>query len=229
MLDAIDTILIFASAAVILVAMTRRLLVAGIAGAWFGLAIVASASGAFDGQRTGPLALLFFFGLPLILAALVWQRPAIRAAWLAIPMPLLIGLNVIRSIGFMFLLLAADGRLSGPFPYSAGVGDIITGVFALPVAFAVARGTASRARVTAWNAFGMLDLVAAVSLGVVTRPGSAVQLLHVGVGSTGITQLPWSLIPTALVPFFIVTHAIIFAQLRALAPRRVPTAAAVRA
>jgi hypothetical protein len=226
MLDAIDTILVLSSAAVILVAMTRRLLVAGIAGAWFGLAVVASASGAFDGgRRTGPLALLFFFGLPILVAALVWQRPTVRAAWLAIPMPLLIGLNVIRTIGFMFLLLAAAGRLSGPFPYSAGWGDIITGVFALPVALAVARGTASRSLVTAWNAFGLLDLIAAVSLGVLSGPGSVVQLLHVGVGSTAITHLPYSLIPTALVPFFIVTHAVIFAQLRALAPRRVATVA----
>jgi len=221
MLDAIGTILILSSAAVILVAMTRRLLVAGIAGAWFGLAIVASASGAFDGARTGPLVVLFLFAFPLLAAALAWQRPTVRAAWLAIPMPLLIGLNVIRTLGFEFLLLAADGRLSGPFPYSAGWGDIITGVFALPVALAVARGTASRGLVAAWNAFGLLDLITAVGLGVVSRPGSAVQLLHVGVGSTAITHLPWSLIPTALVPFFIVVHVIIFAQLRARAPRRV--------
>jgi hypothetical protein len=229
MLDAIDTIFVFASAAVILVAMTRRLIVAGIAGAWFGLAIVAAASGAFDGKSTGPLVVLFLFAFPLVVAALAWLRPSVRAVWLAIPMQRLIGLNVIRSIGFMFLLLAADGRLSGPFPYSAGWGDVITGVFALPVALSVARGTASRARIVAWNAFGLLDLIAAVSLGVVSQPGSNVQLLHVGVGSTAITHLPYSLIPTALVPFFIVTHLVIFAQLRARAPRRVAAVATMHA
>ncbi|HTD59918.1 MAG TPA: hypothetical protein VK679_04650 [Gemmatimonadaceae bacterium] len=226
MLDAIGTILILTTAAVILVAMTRRLLFAGIAGAWVGLAVVAAASGALDGS---PFVLLFLFGLPLIVAALAWQRPTVRAAWLAIPLPLLIGLNVFRSLGFMFLLLAANGRLSGPFPYSAGWGDIITGVFALPVALAVARGTASRGLVAAWNAFGLLDLIVAVGLGVVSAAGSPVQLIHAGVGSAAITHLPWSLVPTALVPFFILTHAVVFAQLRARAPRRVPTAAAVRA
>jgi hypothetical protein len=226
MLDAIGTILILTTAAVILVAMTRRLLIAGIAGAWVGLAVVAAASGALDGS---PLVLLFLFSLPLIVAALAWQRPTVRAAWLAIPMPLLIGLNVFRSLGFMFLLLAANGRLAGPFPYSAGWGDIITGVLALPVALAVARGTSSRGLVTAWNAFGLLDLIVAVGLGVTSADGSPVQLIHAGVGSAAITHLPWSLVPTALVPFFIATHAVIFAQLRALAPRRVPTAATVRA
>jgi len=229
MLDAIGTILILTTAAVILVAMTRRLLIAGVAGAWFGLAVVASASGAFNGRVTGGLGVLFFFGLPLIVAALAWQRSSVRAAWLAIPLPLLIGLNVFRSLGFMFLLLAANGRLSGPFPYSAGWGDIITGVFALPVAMAVARGTASRGLVAAWNAFGLLDLIVAVGLGVVSGDGSAVQLIHAGVGSAAITHLPWSLVPTALVPFFIVTHAVIFAQLRARAPRRVPAVATMPA
>jgi hypothetical protein len=221
MLDAIGTILICSSAAVILVTVMRSKLVAGLAGAWFGIAIVAAASGVFDGKQTGALAVLVLFTLPLLVAAVAWQRPNLRAAMLAIPTPTLIGLNVIRTLGVMFLFLAADGRLSGPFPYSAGWGDIITGVLALPVALAVARGTDSGRLAAAWNAFGLLDLIVAVSLGVVSRDGSPVQLLHVGVGSTAITHLPWSLIPTALVPFFIVMHAVIFAQLRARAPRRV--------
>jgi hypothetical protein len=100
---------------------------------------------------------------------------------------------------------------------------------ALPVALAVARGTASRGLVTAWNAFGLLDLISAVSLGVLSRPGSPAQLLHVGVGSTAITHLPYSLIPTALVPFFILTHLVLFAQLRARAPRRVSAITAIPA
>jgi hypothetical protein len=144
---------------------------------------------------------------------------------MALPMPLLIGINVVRALGFMFLLLAADGRLAGPFPYSAGWGDIITGVFALPLAWAVSRGAASSLLVAIWNTFGILDLLAAVTLGVITSNGSPAQLIHVGVGSLAITHLPWSLIPTVLVPFFIVTHLIVLAQLRARAPRPVSTVA----
>lgn len=234
MLDSIGTILILPSAAVILVAMTsaltprlgQRILLAAIAGAYFGVAIVAAATGALDGAGGGPLVLLALFGLPLLTAAVLWSRPRTRSAMMALPMPLLIGINVIRALGFMFLLLAADGRLAGPFPYSAGWGDIITGVFALPVAFVVARGTNSGRLVAAWNAFGLLDLITAVSLGVTSANGSPAQLIHAGVGSQAITHLPWSLIPTVLVPFFIVTHAIVFAQLRARAPRRVNAVAA---
>jgi hypothetical protein len=226
MLDALGTILILTSAAVILVAMTsaltsnlgQRILLATIAGAYFGVAVVAAATGTFD---KGPLVLLVLFSLPLITAVVLWSRPRTHSAMIALPMPLLVGLNVIRALGFTFLLLAAEGRLAGPFPYSAGWGDIITGVVALPLAWAVSRGTASSQLVAAWNTFGLLDLVAAVALGVTSANGSPAQLIHAGVGSQAITHLPWSIVPTVLVPYFIVMHAIIFAQLRERAPGRV--------
>jgi hypothetical protein len=42
--------------------------------------------------------------------------PAARRALNAIPLPLLVGLNVIRLGGVLFVLLALAGRLSGRFP-----------------------------------------------------------------------------------------------------------------
>jgi hypothetical protein len=39
------------------------------------------------------------------------------------PPPLLIGLNAGRVFGVFFLLLAATGRMGGPFPFSAGWGE----------------------------------------------------------------------------------------------------------
>jgi hypothetical protein len=48
----------------------------------------------------------------------------------------MIGLNSARVLAVLFLLLAAQGRLAGPFPFLAGWGDIITGVFAIPLLFA---------------------------------------------------------------------------------------------
>jgi hypothetical protein len=61
----------------------------------------------------------------------------------------------------------------------------------------------------------MLDLILAVTLGVLSRNGSPVQLIHAGVGSAALAQLPWSLIPSLLVPYFLVSHGLVFAQLRA--------------
>jgi len=67
-----------------------------------------------------------------------------RSTLMAIPMPLLIGINALRVLGVLFLLLAATGRLSGPFPFSAGLGSIITGAFAIPLALSVARSQRPR-------------------------------------------------------------------------------------
>ena len=182
------------------------------AAAWTALAVAVSASGALRNPGTlgallsGPLAAT---------ALLAMVSPSVRARLLAIPLPTLIGVNVLRGAGFLFLLLAAAGRLDGPFPQSAGWGDILAGVLAIPVAALAARGAARyRRAIASWNVFGTLDLIIAVALGVTSAPGSPLQLIHAGVGSAAVTSLPWSLIPTVLVPFFLVLHGIVFARLR---------------
>ena len=70
------------------------------------------------------------------------------------------------------------------------------------------------AAVAGWNALGALDLLAAVTLGTLSSNGFAYQLLHYDEGSAAVQHLPWLLIPTVLVPFYLVTHGIILAQLR---------------
>jgi hypothetical protein len=225
MLDLFGTVFDTAAICIILTSVTGALrtpasrpsILAGLLGIWIGLAVAASESGLFADPTRGPPAALVFFSLPLIATALVAAFSArARSALLAIPTPLLIRLNVLRLGGLMFLLLAAADRLSGPFPYLAGWGDVITGAMALPVALLASRElTANRRRILAWNAFGMLDLILAVTLGVLSRNGSPVQLIHAGVGSAALAQLPWSLIPSLLVPYFLVSHGLVFAQLRA--------------
>jgi hypothetical protein len=156
------------------------------------------------------------FATPLLMVGALALSPRVRSSLMAIPMPLLIGVNALRVLGVLFLLLAAAGRLSGPFPYSAGLGDIITGALAIPLALSVARSQKLPARaLMRWNIFGTLDLIAAVSLGITSAAGSPLQLIHVGVGSEAMQYLPFCLVPTVLVPFYLITHAIIAAQLRA--------------
>jgi hypothetical protein len=117
----------------------------------------------------------------------------------------------------LFLLLAAAGRLAGPFPHFAGWGDIITGVFALPVAW-LAKDVRPRHlnAIAAWDLFGAADLVLAITLGVTSAEGSPLQIFTAAPGSAAIQQLPWSFVPTVLVPFWLILHAIIWAQLRRL-------------
>ncbi len=65
----------------------------------------------------------------------------------------------------------------------------------------------------AWNILGTLDLVTAVSLGVSSAPGSPLQIFGETIGSTAMWSLPWSSIPTLLVPFYLIIHGVIFARL----------------
>ncbi|HVH74560.1 MAG TPA: hypothetical protein VM755_06555 [Stellaceae bacterium] len=229
MLDALGTILATTAIAVGLVAfftaaplrMSWRLGLAAGAGVWIGVAAAIAGSGALERL---PI-LLAVFTLPLAAAAGVTLiSAAARAFLLALPLPLLIGLNLFRVGGLLFVLLATVGRLAGPFPYFAGLGDFATGLFAIPVALLAARGPADgRRRIATWNAFGTLDLVLAIALGITSRPGSALQLIHAGVGSAAMTSLPWALVPTVLVPFFLLVHAIVFARLRGCASDKLST------
>lgn len=223
MLDLIGTTVLTAAIAVNLnatimampLSSAQRLTAVAIAGLWIGLAVALASTGLYAINSTPLPAIGVMAGLPLVVAGIAALSFAgVRAALLALPLPLLVGLNVMRVAGAFFLLLAAQDRLSGPFPQSAGWGDVIVGLTAIPLTIAIARNSRTNsAALFAWNLFGTLDLIAAVSLGIMSAPGSPLQLFGGTIGSTAITALPWSTIPTLLVPFFLVTHAVIFARL----------------
>ena len=64
------------------------------------------------------------------------------------------------------------------------------------------------------EAFGIADLVLAIFLGVTSAEGSPLQLFHAAPGSEAMQHLPWSFVPTVLVPIFMILHAIIWVRLR---------------
>ena len=191
---------------------SRLALGAGV-GAWIALVVALTGSGAVSHS---PFLLPILFALPLIAAGLAASTAVRRSAMMAIPGPVIIALNTARVLGVFMVIAAFTGIMSGPFPYFAGIGDIITGVFALPVARIAARNP-SDIRVLEWNLFGMLDLIVAVSLGVMSANGSPLQIIHAIPGSAAMTTLPWGLIPMVLVPTFLIGHMLVFAHARAAA------------
>ena len=120
------------------------LAIAAGAGAWTGLAAAVAATGQF--ANTGvPFPLIGAFVLFPILAvsAVAMLFPAVRTSLLAVPTSTLVGLNIARALGFFFfILLAWVDRLGGPFPQSAGWGDVITGVLAVAIMRFASQGTA---------------------------------------------------------------------------------------
>jgi hypothetical protein len=194
----------------------QKLAGVSVAGLWIGFAIALATTGIYAATATPVPVVGIMVVLPLIMtgvAALL--SGGVRETLLALPVRLLLGLNALRILpGAFILLLASQGKLSGPFPQSAGWGDIIVGVIAIPLMLAGVRNFAgSRGALLAWNILGTLDLLEAVALGVLSAPGSPLQIYGGAVGSTAMWSLPWSTIPTLLVPFYFVTHGIIFAQM----------------
>jgi hypothetical protein len=114
----------------------------------------------------------------------------------AIPQHWLIGIQTFRILGGVFLIRYFEGQLPGLFAIPAGVGDVLTGIFAPLVAYWCFSGKPyARLAAIAWNLFGMADLVNAVALGTLT-----------GGGGGGIV-FPIVLIPVYAVPRAFLIHS----------------------
>jgi hypothetical protein len=194
------------------VSRVAKVTLAAVIGVWIGLAAAAAEAGWLTISRPVPVVGLFVV-VPLLAAALATAWPAACNAMLSIPMSVMVALNIVRVFAVLFLVLAAEGRLTGPFPYSAAWGDIITGVGAVAVLWLLKDGGARHiTAIAAWNLFGTADLVLAITFGIASAEGSPLQLFP-GPGSEAMQHAPWSFVPTVLVPLWLILHAIIAVQL----------------
>jgi hypothetical protein len=195
------------------VSRAAKITLAAAIGIWIGFAAAAAGAGWLRISRPIPVVGLFV-AAPLLAAAVATAWPRARRAMLSIPLPVMVALNVVRVFAVLFLLLAAEGWLTGPFPYCAAWGDIITGVVAVAVLwFFKDRGARHATAIAAWNLFGAADLVLAIAFGMTSVEGSPLQLFP-GPGSEAMQHVPWSFVPTVLVPIWLILHAIIAVQLR---------------
>jgi hypothetical protein len=195
------------------VSRVAKITLAALIGVWIGLAAAAAGAGWLTISRPVPV-VGFFVVAPLLATGLATAWPAACKAILSIPMPVMVALNIVRVFAVLFLMLAAEGRLTGPFPYSAAWGDIITGVVAVPVLWLLKDGGARyTTAIAAWNLFGAADLVLAIAFGITSSEGSPLQLFP-GPGSEAMQHAPWSFVPTVLVPIWLILHGIIAVQLR---------------
>jgi hypothetical protein len=140
----------------------------------------------------------------------------------AMPASWLVGLQVYRVLGGIFLVGWAHGVIPSLFALPAGIGDVTTGLLALPVAYSLAarNGGAVRGAI-AWNIFGLLDFTIAVGIGLVTTPGPF-QLIQPSIPNTGLGLYPNVLIPAFAVPSSILLHTLSLRQLRRVR-RQVPS------
>jgi len=151
--------------------------------------------------------------------------PQARDALLSVPMPALVAVHAGRVAGVFFLLLYFDGRLSAPFAPVAAIGDIITGAIALLLLALLARGVKiPKLWLGVWNAFGLLDLLTALGLAMLSVPGTAFRMFTEGPGTLVMGTLPWIFVPAMLVPVDLLVHVVIIAKLSS-APHAIKTMA----
>lgn len=138
------------------------------------------------------------------IAALFASR-SLRELNAAMPPAWLIAIQFYRVLGLIFLWpMWSSGVLSGTFAVPAGIGDVLTGLAAPLVAWAVARQRPGSHRLAvAWNWFGITDLIVA--------PAAAILAQSTNVGRFPLVVVPLFLGP----PLGILTHIYSLRNLRA--------------
>jgi hypothetical protein len=181
---------------------------------WFAVAWSAAIHGAFRTGTSLPLLPLAIW-LPLIIGVpLLLLSKRIGEVLDAMPATWLIAVQLYRVFGCWALVAGLRGALTGLLGWPAGTGDLLTGLLALPVAIAVATGTAQGRRAAIiWNMFGLADFAVAITMGAITSPGPF-QLIVPDAPSIGATgAYPDVLTPAFVVPCGVLLHALSLRQL----------------
>ncbi len=182
---------------------------------WFVVAFTTSLAGIYRPPEGSPPTIQYGLLTPIVLGVLLfWTWPLLRRTLAIIPNTWLVGVQLYRALGVIFLVLYAAGHLPGLFALPAGGFDVLVGILAPFVATAYARSPERAAlRVRSWNLLGITDLVVAVTLGFLTSP-SPLQLAAFDRPNVLIGMFPLVLIPVFAVPLSILLHIASLRKLR---------------
>ena len=190
-----------------------RNLTAAVLAAWFFLALGGSLLGAFDSGPRPPLPLGLAAVVPVAAFVACYLTSArFREFVLSLDLRVLTLTQTFRVVGIVFVILYFLGALPGVFALPAGWGDFAVGVTAPVVAWYWKRPFPYRTFVV-WNVLGILDLVTAMSLGVLAS-ATPVGALAGDVTTRLMGQFPLSLIPTFFVPLLLIFHLIALIRVR---------------
>jgi hypothetical protein len=162
-----------------------------------------------------PLIPIFAAGSFAVALLALRLSPALRRAVTTASLPAMIGVQVYRTIGALFLIVLALGQLPAHFALPAGWGDIVVGITAPIVALALLRGApGARTLAIAWNVFGLLDLIVAVGMGT----GFLAPVLDPELGArvppaAAMGVFPLVLVPTFAVPVSVLLHVLALGRL----------------
>ncbi len=167
---------------------------------WLAATPLLAQSGFFRGAGI-PIALF----LTLIFGFVLMFSQTFRKLLTITPMHWIIGIQVFRVLGGVFLIGYAQGQLPGIFALPAGIGDVLTGITAPLVAYwSYKKGKGARLIAYIWCTFGTLDLLDAITLGTLTN------FIKTEPTTALLAALPFVLIPAFGVPRSLVLHGYTF-------------------
>src|SRR5215467_9705471 len=134
--------------------LTRTLRVAAIILlGWLAAAITLGALGTYHVTSGDRPTIQYGILLPILIGALmIWGWEAAKRVLHAVPQQWLVGVQLYRVLGAIFLILSATETLPRLFALPAGLGDTVVGLLAPVVGLAYARAPQKAAGlVAAWN------------------------------------------------------------------------------
>jgi hypothetical protein len=177
---------------------------------WFGFTYLATVPnvGRVPGALFG-----IIFPVVIVSAYMLLNRTA-RIVIVQMSLAPLVALHVTRIAGGLFILLFWEGRLSNPFAYIAGGGDLLSAALAIPAVIIAYRGKPGWERwLLAWNLIGFSDFIVAITLGMTSQPGSPFQIFNDLPGTSVLGEMPWRFIPSYFVPLYMMIHVALFIRL----------------
>jgi hypothetical protein len=179
---------------------------------WFLFSVALGLAGAYQADAERIPTIQYGIAIPILIGAwLIWRSPTVSRMINVVPQPWIIGVQLYRVLGGIFLILYATDQMPGLFALPAGVGDITVGLLAPVVALAYARNPSRNGNLArAWNVFGILDLVVAVTTGFITSPSA---LFTYEPPNELISVFPLVLVAVYLVPLAILLHLASLAKL----------------
>lgn len=176
---------------------------------WFAIVALLTAQGSLQ-LLPGPLPMVTLTAVilpPALALFALFSFRSLREAVLDIDPVFLTTLQSWRIMGSTFLILYFFGHLPAFFAWPAGLGDALTGMAAPFAAYTLMKApqkALTSRKYLYFNLFGLTDFVFAIGTGIIARnhiPG-----LVEGITSSAMGEFPLVLIPTFIVPVFIIIH-----------------------
>jgi hypothetical protein len=179
---------------------------------------ILSLKGMFDNKSIPPTVMVFgAIPLMIILFGLIGNTGLFKKLLRSITLESLVAMHVFRVVGIFFIFLYFYHLLPAEFAFSAGIGDIITALLALPVAKMISRGKSwSIPLVYAWNILGILDILNLLVIATIIGKNSIIT------GDPGVREM--TLFPFVWFPAFapatiLFLHTVVFRKLHQIKTR----------